>query len=144
MVKWWYCTVGVLSSDCRMFQLCMSPFTHRAPLSAQSVAPLSCAMKVQQQGSRAVTLMPCVVLRERSGGERRIDAIHNMKHKMYLLVRFLVGSYLRHWAVENNKDTELVGNKTKVILLITISELHLILLWTPLLVDGLANMKWND
>lgn len=37
MVKWWFCAVGVLSSDCSIFQLCMSPFTLRASQSVQSV-----------------------------------------------------------------------------------------------------------
>lgn len=47
---------GTLSSGCSMFQLCRSPFTPRATLLVQSVAPVSCAMQVQQQQeSRAVT-----------------------------------------------------------------------------------------
>lgn len=54
----------------------------------QSVAPVSCAMKVQQQESRAVTLMPCVVLGRRGGWEGRTEQdmmcnTHELSHQMF-------------------------------------------------------------
>lgn len=52
--------MGASSTDCSMFQLCRSFFTHGVSLLVQSVAPLSCAMKDQQQEHRAVTSMPRV------------------------------------------------------------------------------------
>lgn len=61
-VKRWYCAVGVLSSDCSMFQLCVRLFALGASQSAQSVASVGRAMKVQQQESHAVTSMPCPAL----------------------------------------------------------------------------------